>query len=100
MKIIEQKEWCTHQLIKWSIDSQTDHPQIFLTIMPSGKQKIYPWMLALHGYTSNKEEWLELDGYTKGGNTVKALVDQGYAVVGVDRWYVKFCVKVRCGSWA
>lgn len=84
MKIIEQKEWCTHQLIKWSIDNQTDHPQIFLTIMPSGKKKIYPWILALHGYTSNKEEWLELDGYTKGGNTVKALVDHGYAVVAVD----------------
>lgn len=84
MKIIEQKEWCTHQLTKWAIDNQADHPIFFLTITPSGEKKVHPWMLAVHGYTSNKEEWLELDDYTKGGNTVKALVDQGYAVVAVD----------------
>jgi esterase/lipase len=56
-------------------------------ILPSSVSKKVPWIIALHGYTSHKEEWLELDGYTKGGNLVKALADQGYAIVAVDLDY-------------
>jgi esterase/lipase len=84
MRIVEQKEWNTHQLVKWVTCTKTNHLLSFLVILPSRVKKKVPWIIALHGYTSHKEEWLELDGYTKGGNLVKALADQGYAVVAVD----------------
>jgi esterase/lipase len=52
--------------------------------VPSGAKGKTAWILAVHGYTSSKEEWLELGGYTHGGNLVRALVDLGYAVVAPD----------------
>ena len=97
MRIIEQKEWNTHQLVKWVACNTANQPLSFLVILPSGVTKKVPWIIALHGFSSHKEEWLELDGYTKGGNLVKALADMGYAVVAVDINYDDLMVNGREG---
>jgi pimeloyl-ACP methyl ester carboxylesterase len=84
MKLIEQTEWHTHQLAKWEIAGPANQPLYFLTIRPTKVTGQLPWIIAQHGYTSSKAEWLEVDGYTKGGNLVQALADQGFAVVALD----------------
>jgi pimeloyl-ACP methyl ester carboxylesterase len=84
VKLIEQTEWHTHQLAKWEVDGPTDRPLSFITVMPTEETTPRPWIIALHGYTSSKAEWLEVNGYTKGGNLVRALADRGFAVVALD----------------
>ena len=35
MEVVEQHEWCTHQLAKWTIDVQADRSVEFITIQPA-----------------------------------------------------------------
>lgn len=84
METLEQKEWHRHQLSILRGQTETGAPVSFLTVLPANMEATLPCIIALHGFTSRKEEWLELDGYTKGGNLIRALVDSGYAVVAID----------------
>ena len=87
MRVIEQKPWHNHQLLKQVALDQANEAIPFLTILPANAIEPLPWIIASHGYTSSKGEWLEFDDYTKGGNLVKALADNGYAVIAVDLYY-------------
>lgn len=82
--LIEEREWHGHQLVKQTVLNQAGEPIPFLVVLPAEVGEPSPCIIALHGYTSSKEEWLELDEYTKGGNLVKALADSGYAIVAID----------------
>jgi dienelactone hydrolase len=82
--VISQQEWQSHRLIKQVVSNTAGESVPILTILPTNAGDNLPWIVAMHGYTSRKEEWLELDDYTKGGNLVKALADQGVAVVAID----------------
>ena len=86
-KAIAQKEWQSHRLVKQIISNDAGEPIPIVTILPADAGDNLPWVVAVHGYTSRKEEWLELDDYTKGGNLVKALADQGIAVVAIDLYF-------------
>ena len=86
-KIISQKEWQSHRLVKQVVFNDAGESIPIITILPANTGDNLPWVVAVHGYTSRKEEWLEFDDYTKGGNLTKALVDQGIAVVAIDMYF-------------
>lgn len=56
-------------------------------ILPADLSKPVPIVIALHGSTSSKHEWLEVDGYTKGGKLAQRLLQHGVAVVAFDWAY-------------
>ena len=84
MELIEQKEWFGHQLLKQRVTNEAGKQVPFLAVLPANTIDKLPCIIALHGFTSSKGEWLEFDSYTKGGNLVKALADNGYAVIAID----------------
>jgi dienelactone hydrolase len=55
---------------------------IFL-VPKAGKGK-HPAVLALHGYTDNKESWIDSNGFSKGGSVTRILLDKGFAVLAID----------------
>lgn len=85
--VISQQEWHSHGLVKQVVSNDAGEPIPIVTILPANASDNLPWVIAVHGYTSRKEEWLEFDDYTKGGNLTKALADQGIAVVAVDLYF-------------
>jgi dienelactone hydrolase len=56
-------------------------------VKPFCTQGLIPVVIAIHGVTSSKHEWTEIDGYTKGGNVTRELVSNGIGVVAVDLHY-------------
>jgi dienelactone hydrolase len=85
--IIEQTKWHSHEIVKQTVRNSAGEPIPFYTILPAKAEARMPLVVALHGYTSSKDEWLQIDDYTKGGNLVKALADNGYAVVAIDMYF-------------
>jgi pimeloyl-ACP methyl ester carboxylesterase len=83
-ELIARNRWHTHELVLQATLTDQGRRVPFFSVIPTGGQADLPCILALHGFTSSKAEWLEMGGFTKGGNLVKALADQGYAVVGLD----------------
>lgn len=84
VEILERRLWQNHELVLQTTLNDQGRPVPFFCVFPDGERANMPCILALHGFTSSKAEWLEMDGFTKGGNLVKNLVDQGYAVIGLD----------------
>jgi dienelactone hydrolase len=85
--VISQQEWQSHQMVKQVVIDDAGESIPIVTILPANAGGNLPWVVAVHGYTSRKEEWLEFDDYTKGGNLTKALVDRGIAVVVIDLYF-------------
>ena len=51
---------------------------------PRSRQKPYPLVLLLHGWSGSKEDWYNDDNYINGGVMRKALLKEGYAVLALD----------------
>jgi len=59
-KIIAQKEWQSHRLLKQVVFNDAGESIPIITILPADAGNNLPWVVAVHGYTSRKEEWLDL----------------------------------------
>ena len=56
--------------------------------MPKNMSDLHTVMLCFHGFGSTQNEWSEVDGYTKGGNLIAELVNQGYGFMTFDNeWH-------------
>lgn len=84
MTIRERSTWNNHILVERTAKTRTGRNIVYKAILPEGTATTYPWIIAMHGYTSSSHEWLEIDGYTKGGNLVSKLVEMGCAVAMTD----------------
>lgn len=73
LRVLEENEWNGIKVNKIKLEGK-ESSSPFLLFKPSQEKENYPCILALHGLTSNKESWMELDGYTSGGNVVLELV--------------------------
>ena len=84
---LEQLHWYGHSLQKQTLDSGDGNSVPFNCIKPQKYNEPLPVIIALHGVTSSKHEWTEMDGYTKGGNLTRELVENQMAVLAVDLHY-------------
>lgn len=84
MQVLSQTQWQSHRLLKLAAFNESREAIPFLTLLPAQASEPFPCLIALHGYTSSKEEWFEMDAYTKGGNLVKLLADNGVAIIAPD----------------
>lgn len=55
-----------------------------ILLLPENREKPVPCIIALHGLTGSKYDWLEFNGYTKGGDLTQKLLDRGFAVLAFD----------------
>ena len=52
--------------------------------LPRRQTPPFPCIIGMHGFTGSKGEWFDMDLYTKGGNLVKRLLSEGYAIFSAD----------------
>ncbi len=76
--------WETHLKITYEGKNSQGNPVLCHLYSPTNVSEPTPLLIAIHGATSSKDEWGEVDGYTKGGNITSALLDNGYSVIAVD----------------
>jgi dienelactone hydrolase len=86
-RVIQQDCWQGFRLRKLAIRSDGHHPVPAMLLLPDGEGAPYPCVIAVHGFTDKKEAWIELDGYTKGGNVSLGLLRNGYAVLALDMYH-------------
>ena len=83
----EESDWFGHRSDLVGVAGPDGNRIPCRRLRPSPANDSMPWVLAVHGATSSKHEWTELDGYTKGGNLALALLDAGIALVAPDLRY-------------
>ena len=83
-RVTQQGGWQGFQLRKLAIHGDGHHPVPAMLLLPDGEEAPHPCVIAVHGFTDKKEAWIELDGYTKGGNVSLGLLRNGCAVVALD----------------
>lgn len=84
MNIREKFAECCRCNIKTLDLSFEDMPSKAVMVLPEGDiKKVF---ICFHGYQSSKEEWLEFDGYTKGGNLLSKLLNIGYGFIIFDAY--------------
>jgi len=86
LEMLGQSRWQGFELQRLILRRDDGSEVPVLLFLPQGKETPYPCVIAVHGFTSSKEEWVELDGYTKGGNVVCDLLKGGYAVMALDMY--------------
>jgi len=63
-------------------------------LMPKNVCDLHTIILCFHGFSSCKNEWIEVDGYTKGGNLITELVNEGYGFIAFDNeWHGEHCIE-------
>ena len=83
-KTVEEHEWHGHHLIKQVVAFEDDKPIPFLTVLPTDASEPLPCIVALHGFTARKEDWIDLKEGATGGHLTNKLVQSGYAVIAID----------------
>lgn len=86
-RVTQRASWQGFQLRKLAIHSGDRHPVPAMLLLPDGEGAPHPCVIAVHGFTDKKEAWIELDGYTKGGNVSLGLLRNGYAVLALDMYH-------------
>lgn len=87
VEILNKSEWFGHTLENIRI-YDADSVSVPCTILwPENAAYPCRFVIATHGATSSKHEWTEMDGYTKGGNLSRLLLDAGVALVAMDWHY-------------
>jgi pimeloyl-ACP methyl ester carboxylesterase len=84
VRSLRQSEWQGHTELAFAIAARGRAAIPALLLMPRGGEGPLPVVLAMHGLTGRKDEWIEVDGYSKGGNVSLALLSRGYAVLAID----------------
>ncbi len=78
----------THQCTIEKVELTCDGTRLpVLQILPKEIDQLHTVFLCFHGMESKKEEWVELDDYTKGGNLIADLLAEGYGFVAFDAWH-------------
>jgi len=86
-RITQRDSWQGFQLRKLAIHSDGHNPVPAMLLLPDRAGAPHPCVIAVHGFTDKKEAWIELDGYTKGGNVSLGLLRNGYAVLALDMFH-------------
>lgn len=87
INISEKLNWYGHSLEKMTVTGPEGNIIPVNCIKPERYVEPLPVIIALHGVTSSKHEWTEIDGYTKGGNLTQKLVENQCAVIAIDCRY-------------
>ena len=85
-KIVQQSLWQGFELHKLILHRDDGSEISILLLLPEYQVGPCPCIIAVHGFTSSKDEWIEMDNYTKGGNAVLSLLQNGYAVIALDMY--------------
>jgi dienelactone hydrolase len=85
---ISFEEWQSHKKDYVVFHNENRQKVSAHIIWPNREKTDYstprPWVIGIHGATSSKHEWTELNGYTKGGDLTLKLLERGVVVVAVD----------------
>lgn len=82
MKLIESVEWQGHPTYRYSIAGEdTEVP--YVCYRPQ-KKEVHSLCILLHGQESSKDSWLEMGGYTKGGDFAKTLMSKNHPWIAPD----------------
>jgi dienelactone hydrolase len=87
LKVLSEENWCGFKLEHVRIFKSNESNVSCNILWPNNISGPVPVVLATHGATSSKHEWTEFDGYTKGGNLSKELLESGIAIVAMDWHY-------------
>lgn len=83
-KIVKKFKWEGFKVQKIYFKAFDDTRVSSYLFLPRNTKEKRPCVLAIHGLTNSKENWMSIDGYTKGGNVTKTLLNAGYAVFALD----------------
>ena len=86
-RVTQRDSWQGFQLQKLAMRGGDRHPVPAMLLLPAGSEAPHPCVIAVHGFTDKKEAWIEINGYTKGGNVSLGLLRNGYAVLALDMYH-------------
>jgi dienelactone hydrolase len=84
-RVQERREWEGSALYHGAVRREGRETPVLL-LLPGQGGRAHPCVVAIHGFEDRKETWLDLEGYTKGGQVSRGLLRAGIAVLAVDMY--------------